>query len=165
MDVDGAGVTVEQEDIPTCTLSPFALFDVLIPPPQIPRSKHPPPYCLPATTATSQVSKCASLISSSPRVGHADAAITGTVHRSTHGAQVPRQERLRSHQEPGALTPPSPLLAHPTPDGPLFLFRRVPAPQRTTSPPEGSTPSSNSDERQCDACLVICMLLPSCMKQ
>ena len=33
MDVDGAGVTVEQEDIPTCTLSPFALFDVLIPPP------------------------------------------------------------------------------------------------------------------------------------
>ena len=42
MNVDGAGMTVEREGILTCTLSPFALFDVSYPPPpQMPRLKHP----------------------------------------------------------------------------------------------------------------------------
>ena len=119
-------------------VSPFLTF---LNPPQIPRLKHPPPcYLLLATTATSQVSMCVSLISSFPRACRADAAITDTVHRSTHGAQVARQERLRSRQESGTLSPPSPLLVHPTPDAHLFLFHRVPAPQRTTSPPKGSVP-------------------------
>ena len=108
-----------------------------------------PPF--PATAATTRASKCVSLVSSFPRAHHADAAITGTVHRSTHGAQVPRREHLRFRQEPSCTPPPpSPPLAHPKPHELLFLFRSVPVSQKTTSPPEGSVSSSNSDERLYD---------------
>lgn len=59
MDIDGASVTAEEEDVPTCMLSPFALPHVSIsPPPQIRPSKPPPPSCLPVITAISQASKC-----------------------------------------------------------------------------------------------------------